>query len=129
MCRKICQKKFKNMHFFFIEIGKNLWNKSHLIIWFHSCNSQNNKLYVICLYQFLILKSYSCCIDHKLFEVVHTFLNSDRDFERIEEVLPKDNTVVWARQVPKNHFTRKKNSLTFQKSRHSIRYTLTGQQK
>nr|CAI5830760.1 unnamed protein product [Callosobruchus analis] len=49
---------------------------------------------MICLYQYLILKGYFRCIDHKFPEVGHTYLDSNRDFGRIEKLLRKYDTVL-----------------------------------
>ncbi|CAH0731398.1 unnamed protein product, partial [Brenthis ino] len=48
---------------------------------------------MICLYQYMILKGYFKTIDHKFLEVGHSYLDSDRDFGRIEKVLRKHETV------------------------------------
>lgn len=80
--------------FRYIEVDESIRGKDHLIIWSDSCAGQNKNFHMICLYQYLILKGYFRCIDHKFPEVGHTYLDSDRDFGRIEKVLRKHDTVV-----------------------------------
>lgn len=78
----------------FIQIlnGENK-NIQHLIIWSDSCSGQNKNFNIICLYQYLIYKGYVKIIDHKFPEVGHSFLDSDRDFGRIEKKLKKIETL------------------------------------
>ncbi|CAG9773378.1 unnamed protein product [Ceutorhynchus assimilis] len=78
---------------YYIEIDETLRDKNHLLIWSDSCAGQNKNFSMVCLYQYLILKGYFRCIDHKFPEVGHTYLDSDRDFGRIEKVLRKHDTV------------------------------------
>lgn len=78
----------------YIEVDESIVEKDHLIVWSDSCAGQNKNFHMICLYQYLILKGYFCRIDHKFPEVGHTYLDSDRDFGRIEKVLRKHDTVV-----------------------------------
>nr|CAI5842963.1 unnamed protein product [Callosobruchus analis] len=76
----------------YIEVDESIAAKDHLIIWSDSCAGQNKNFHMICLY--LILKGYFRCIDHKFPEVGHTYLDSDRDFGRIEKLLRKHDTVL-----------------------------------
>lgn len=66
---------------------------SNLIIWTDSCAGQNKNFQMICLYQYLILKGFVKTIDHKFPEVGHSFLDSDRDFGRIEKNLRRHENV------------------------------------
>ena len=66
---------------------------SHLILWTDSCAGQNKNFLIICLYQYLILKGIVKTIDHKFPEVGHSFLDSDRDFGRIEKVLRRHENI------------------------------------
>lgn len=77
-----------------IEVDDELREKDHLIVWSDSCGGQNKNFSIICLYQYLILKGYFRTIDHKFPEVGHTYLDSDRDFGRIEKVLRKHDTIL-----------------------------------
>lgn len=77
----------------YIEVEENIQKNSDLVIWSDSCGGQNKNFSVICLYQYLILKGYFRRIDHKFPEVGHSYLDSDRDFGRIEKVLRKHDTV------------------------------------
>nr|CAH7753491.1 unnamed protein product [Callosobruchus chinensis] len=78
----------------YIEVDESIAAKDHLIIWSDSCAGQNKNFHMICLYQYLILKGYFRCIDNKFPEVGHTYLDSDRDFGRIEKLLRKHDTVL-----------------------------------
>lgn len=79
----------------FIEYNRNIQNEAitHLIIWTDSCAGQNKNFLIVCLYQYLILKGVVKTIDHKFPEVGHSFLDSDRDFGRIEKNLRKHENV------------------------------------
>ncbi|CAH2096795.1 unnamed protein product [Euphydryas editha] len=77
----------------FVEVDPSCQNKDHLLIWSDSCAGQNKNFTMITLYQYLILKRYFKVIDHKFPEVGHSYLDSDRDFGRIEKVLRKHDTV------------------------------------
>ncbi|KAL4713396.1 hypothetical protein ACJJTC_010381 [Scirpophaga incertulas] len=77
----------------FIEVDNTCQNKDHLLIWSDSCAGQNKNFNMIALYQYLIRKHYFKVIDHKFPEVGHSYLDSDRDFGRIEKVLRKHEAV------------------------------------
>lgn len=66
--------------------------RRHLIIWSDSCPGQNKNFNMIALHQVLVLKNFDI-IDHKFPEVGHTYLDSDRDFGRIEKVLRKHENI------------------------------------
>ncbi|CAH2003655.1 unnamed protein product [Acanthoscelides obtectus] len=72
-----------------LELEDSVKNKDHLIIWSDSCAGRNKNFLIICLYQYLIHKGLFKIIDHKFPEVGHTYLDSDRDFGRIEKNLRK----------------------------------------
>lgn len=63
------------------------------IFWSDSCAGQNKNFHTILLYQYLILAGYAKTIDHKFPVVGHTYLDSDRDFGRIEKNLRKNETI------------------------------------
>jgi len=67
----------------FVEAA-NLRGKQ-LIVWSDSCGGQNKNFYVLCLWQYLILQGRFESIQHKFPEPGHTFVDSDRDFARIEK--------------------------------------------
>lgn len=71
----------------------------HLIIWSDSCSGQNKNFILICLYQYLIYKGYVQMIDHKFPEVGHSFLDSDRDFGRIEKKTKKNRNSLHCRPI------------------------------
>lgn len=78
----------------FIEFNEEfIKDKKHLIVWSDSCAGQNKNFQTICLYQYLVLKGFFSSIDHKFPEVGHSYLDSDRDFGRIEKVLRKQETI------------------------------------
>lgn len=76
-----------------IEFDAALREKDQIIIWSDSCAGQNKNFIMVCLYQLLIVKGYFKIIEHKFPEVGHSFLDSDRDFGRIEKVLRKHSTI------------------------------------
>lgn len=86
---------------------------SHLILWTDSCAGQNKNFLIVCLYQYLILKGKFKTIDHKFPEVGHSYLDSDRDFGRIEKVLrrheniflPEDYRTIISQSSKINHVT------------------------
>lgn len=76
----------------FVETNHNSnQKKDNLVIWSDSCAGQNKNFNMI--YQYMILKGYFKTIDHKFPEVGHSYLDSDRDFGRIEKVLRRHETV------------------------------------
>lgn len=77
----------------FVEVDPSCRNKDHLLIWSDSCAGQNKNFNIIVLYQYMIKKGYFKIIDHKFPEVGHSYLDSDRDFGRIEKVLRKHEAV------------------------------------
>lgn len=78
----------------FLEFNKEcIKDKKHLIVWSDSCAGQNKNFQTICLYQYLVLKGVFSIIDHKFPEIGHSYLDSDRDFGRIEKVLRKQETI------------------------------------
>lgn len=77
----------------FVEVDSSCEGKDHLIVWSDSCPGQNKNFNLICFYQYLILKGHFKIIDHKFPEVGHSYLDSDRDFGRIEKALRKHDTI------------------------------------
>ncbi|KAJ8728609.1 hypothetical protein PYW07_006305 [Mythimna separata] len=77
----------------FVEVDQSCRNKYHLVIWSDSCAGQNKNFNIIVLYQYMILKGYFKIIDHKFPEVGHSYLDSDRDFGRIEKIMRKHEAV------------------------------------
>ncbi|GBN76082.1 hypothetical protein AVEN_161630-1 [Araneus ventricosus] len=76
-----------------IEFNETLRSKDHIIIWSDSCSGQNKNSTILFLYQYLVLKGYFKVIEHKFPEVGHSYLDSDRDFGRIEKNLRKHETI------------------------------------
>lgn len=82
----------------FVRTCHEVKNKQHLIIWSDSCSGQNKNINMICMYQLIILKGYFKSIDHKFPEVGHSYLDSDRDFGRIEKVLRRHEKIFTPQQ-------------------------------
>lgn len=76
-----------------LEMEESLNNIDHLIIWSDSCAGQNKNFLMMSLYQYLIHKGRFKVIEHKFPEVGHTYLDSDRDFGRIEKNLRKHQNI------------------------------------
>lgn len=64
-----------------------------LIVWSDSCAGQNKNFVILGLYEYLILNGFFKIIDHKFPEVGHSYLDSDRDFGRIEKVIRKHQNI------------------------------------
>lgn len=76
-----------------LEFDEFLQSKDHLIIWSDSCAGQNKNSTLLFLFQYLVMKGYFKIIDQKFPEVGHSYLDSDRDFGRIEKNLRKHETI------------------------------------
>jgi hypothetical protein len=55
-----------------------------LVAWSDSCAGQNKNFKMLCFWQYLILKKYFKTIEHKFPIPGHSFLDSDRDFAKVE---------------------------------------------
>ena len=64
-----------------------------LIAWSDSCSGQNKNFLMICLWQYLIAKNFFHCIQHKFPEPGHSYIDSDRDFGRIEAAVRRHANV------------------------------------
>ena len=58
-----------------------------LIAWSDSCSGQNKNFQLICFWQYLIKKKRFHSIQHKFPEPGHSFLDSDRDFGKVEKLV------------------------------------------
>ncbi|GBN97395.1 hypothetical protein AVEN_173230-1 [Araneus ventricosus] len=76
-----------------LKFNETLMSKDHLIIWSDSCSGQNKNSTTLFLYQYLVFKGYLKVIEHKFPEVVHWYLDRDRDFGRIEKNLGKHEAI------------------------------------
>ena len=56
-----------------------------LIAWSDSCAGQNQNWNMICFWQYLIASGRIEVVDHKFPESGHSFLDSDRDFAKVEQ--------------------------------------------
>lgn len=75
------------------EFVQNIGPMETMLAWSDSCAGQNKNFNLIALYQYLILHKYFELLDHKFPEVGHSYLDSDRDFGRIEKVLRKHEKI------------------------------------
>jgi len=64
----------------------------HLVAWSDSCSGQNKNFIIICLWQLLLLRGFES-IDHKFPEPGHTFLDSDRNFARVEQAVRRHENI------------------------------------
>lgn len=76
-----------------IEVDDLLKQKDHLILWTDSCSGQNKNFLMVCIHQYLVGTGKFKIIDHKFPEVGRSYLDSDRDFGRIEKCLRKHQTI------------------------------------
>lgn len=79
----------------FVQLLKDMHGDriKHLVIWSDSCSGQNKNFNIISLYQLFILNGWFEIIDHKFPEVGHSYLDSDRDFGRIEQKLRREENI------------------------------------
>ena len=64
----------------------------HITFWSDSCGGQNKNFFIICFWQYLICKKQFETIDHKFPEPGHSYMDSDRDFAKVEkEVRLREN--------------------------------------
>nr|CAI5832552.1 unnamed protein product [Callosobruchus analis] len=77
----------------FVQTSERVQNKKKLTVWSDSCAGQNKNFQIVCLYQLMILKGIFEVIDYKFPEVGHTYLDSGRDFGRIQKVLRTHATI------------------------------------
>lgn len=75
----------------FVNTSNNISTRKHFVVWSNSNAGQNKNFQMICFHQLVKLKSIFNVIDYKC--AVHTYLDSDRDFERIEKVLRKHGSI------------------------------------
>lgn len=81
-----------------MEFSANLWEcenkeKTDSVVGFLFWSKHKN-FHMICLHHLLLLKGLFEVTNHKFPEIVHTYLDSDRDFGKIEKVLRKDSTIL-----------------------------------
>lgn len=77
----------------FLNTSNNISSRKHFVVWPDSCGGQNKNFEMICFYQLFKLKGIFNVIGYKFFEVGYTYLDSDRDFGRIEKVLRKHGII------------------------------------
>ncbi|KAF6205628.1 hypothetical protein GE061_019801 [Apolygus lucorum] len=106
-----------------LEMVDTLKGKDHLIIWSDSCAGQNKNWQLICLYQLLIEKNVFKTIDHKYPEVGHTYLDSDRDFGRIEKVLRKHGNIYTPEKYREIISTASRNNVVLDMTNHFRDFT------
>lgn len=64
---------------------------------------QNQNSTILRLYQYMSLKGYFKMIDHKFSEVGHAYLDSDRDFGRIEKKIEETRDYISSGAIPKSY--------------------------
>ena len=69
----------------FLRVSK--ISEGKLIAWSDSCAGQNKNYLMICFWQYLIARNVFACIEHKFPEPGHSYLDSDRDFGRVEKAV------------------------------------------
>jgi len=75
-----------------VKLIKNLYvTKS--VAWSNSCVDQINNFWLLCFWQYLILTKRFVVIEQKFPKVGHTFLDSDRDFAKIERAVRKRENI------------------------------------
>ena len=62
---------------------------SRLVAWSDSCAGQNKNFYILCIWQYLIAQRKFQMIEHKFPESGHSYMDSDRDFAKIEKSVRK----------------------------------------
>ena len=68
----------------FFDVARVCGPDQSLIAWSDSCSGQNKNFGIICFWQYMILSRFFKCIHHKFPEPGHTYLDSDRDFAKVE---------------------------------------------
>jgi hypothetical protein len=64
-----------------------------LVAWSDSCAGQNKNFKMICFWQYMILKKHFKTIEHKFPIPGHSFLDSDRDFAKVESAVKRHETI------------------------------------
>ena len=67
--------------------------KGRLIAWSDCCAGQNKNFFIICLWQYLILKKMLTEVDHKFPVSGHSYMESDRDFALVEKKFRKRENI------------------------------------
>ena len=77
----------------FFDVAGVCGSDRHLIAWSDSCSGQNKNFGLICFWQYIILSKRFSSIQHKFPEPGHSFLDSDRDFAKVEVAVKKRECV------------------------------------
>lgn len=64
-----------------------------LVMWSDSCSGQNKNFFIVALCQFLVANKVFEIVDHKFPEPGHSYMESDRDFGRIEKIMRKHQNI------------------------------------
>ena len=67
--------------------------ESKLVAWSDSCSGQNKNFGIICLWQYLLLNNYFQTIEHKYPEPGHSYLDSERDFGKVETCVKRRESI------------------------------------
>ena len=68
-------------------------NSTKSVAWSYLCVDQNNNFGLLCFWQYLILTKRFVVIEQKFPKVGDTFLDSDRDFAKIETAVRKRENI------------------------------------
>ena len=68
-------------------------SSAKLIVWGDSCAGQNKNFATICFWQYMLLSQRFEVIEHKFPEPGHTYLDSDRDFGKVECAVKRKETI------------------------------------
>ena len=77
----------------FFTVSKSCDSTTDLIAWSDSCAGQNKNFKMLCFWQYLILTKHFRSIEHKFPIPGHTYLDSDRDFGKIEVAVKRRETI------------------------------------
>ena len=64
-----------------------------LIAWGDSCSGQNKNFALVCFWEYIVLSGRFKCVDHKFPEPGHSYLDSDRDFGKVEAAVRRHESV------------------------------------
>ena len=65
----------------------------HLVAWSDSCSGQNKNFGMLCFWQYMLLSNKLHSVVHKFPEPGHSYLDSDRDFAKIETVVKSTENI------------------------------------
>ena len=75
-------------------------SSNKLVVWSDSCAGQNKNFATICFWQYVLLSGRFNTTEHKFPEPGHTYLDSDRDFGKVEAAVKKRENIIFSRRIP-----------------------------